>query len=210
VKIARAAAADLELRKALGEKFALAGRSDPAKKFLPPSGARPMLRPSFHFSPFWTDPNPSGDLDGSIETINAFYGKTSGYLEPEAFHIRVRTRAPHEKTAVAPPAPAASPAPAIAALSGGKRLSVLYGTSLGTARDVAEKIAERATLGGFDTVVLATDESFVLGLEAEDGVLVNVTVTGSAARPTAPWPSKKRSTKAISPASIGRRCALPC
>lgn len=99
-------------------------------------------------------------------------------IKPDAFHIRVRTRAPHEKIAVAAPAPAASPAPEIAAVSGGgQRLAVLYGTSLGTARDVAEEIAERAALDGFDTVVRAMDESFALGLEAEDRVLVIVTAT---------------------------------
>jgi cytochrome P450/NADPH-cytochrome P450 reductase len=98
-------------------------------------------------------------------------------IKPDEFYMRVRSRSAHEKIA-----PAASEAPAedaqIASVSGGgQRLAVLYGTSLGTARDVAEEIAERATLDGFDTVVRSMDDSFARGLEAEDRVLVVVTAT---------------------------------
>lgn len=99
-------------------------------------------------------------------------------IKPDEFYMRVRSRAPHEKIAPAAPVQLAEPAAEIASVSGGgQRLAVLYGTSLGTARDVAEEIAERASLDGFDTVVRAMDESFAMGLEAEDRVLVVVTAT---------------------------------
>lgn len=98
-------------------------------------------------------------------------------IKPDEFFMRVRARQPHERLTVAP-APASVEETAIASVSGGgQRLAVLYGTSLGTARDVAEEIAERASLDGFDTVVRPMDESFALGLEAEDRVLVIVTAT---------------------------------
>lgn len=98
-------------------------------------------------------------------------------IKPDDFHMRVRGRAPHERLSVAPAATEKATAD-IGPVSGqGQRLAVLYGTSLGTARDVAEEIAERARLDGFDTVVRAMDESFADGLEAEDRVLVIVTAT---------------------------------
>lgn len=98
-------------------------------------------------------------------------------IKPDDFFMRVRARLPHER--IAPAAPVAlKPAEAVASVSGGgQRLAVLYGTSLGTARDIAEEIAERARVDGFDTVVRAMDESFALGLEAEDRVIVAVTAT---------------------------------
>lgn len=99
-------------------------------------------------------------------------------IKPDEFYVRVRSRAPHERIAQAAPVAVDAPAVEVAGVQGaGQRLAVLYGTSLGTARDVAEEIAERATHDGFDTVVRAMDESFALGLEAEDRVLVIVTAT---------------------------------
>ncbi|NNM76894.1 cytochrome P450 [Sphingomonas sp. ID1715] len=99
-------------------------------------------------------------------------------IKPDEFHMRVRERSPHERLSVATVEQPARQEEAVASVSGGgQRLAVLYGTSLGTARDVAEEIAERASLDGFDTVVRAMDESFALGLEAEDRVLVVVTAT---------------------------------
>jgi cytochrome P450/NADPH-cytochrome P450 reductase len=98
-------------------------------------------------------------------------------IKPDDFHMRVRSRSPHERLSVAPAAISTSEEPVFSVSGKGQRLAVLYGTSLGTARDVAEEIAERATLDGFDTVVRAMDESFALGLEAEDRVLVVVTAT---------------------------------
>lgn len=99
-------------------------------------------------------------------------------IKPDEFHMRVRSRGPHQRLSGAPLVLAAEDdAPALSVTGGGQRLAVLYGTSLGTARDVAEEIAERASLDGFDTVVRPMDESFAMGLEAEDRVLVAVTST---------------------------------
>lgn len=98
-------------------------------------------------------------------------------IKPDDFFVRVRARQPHERIAPAAPVELKAAAPVVAVSGGGQRLVVLYGTSLGTARDIAEEIAERARLDGFDTVVRAMDESFALGLEAEDRVLVCVTAT---------------------------------
>ncbi|MFD1612859.1 bifunctional cytochrome P450/NADPH--P450 reductase [Sphingomonas tabacisoli] len=98
-------------------------------------------------------------------------------IKPDEFYMRVRSRSPHERLSVAPAPVAAAEEAALSVSGKGQRLAVLYGTSLGTARDVAEEIAERAALDGFDTVVRPMDESFALGLEAEDRVLVIVTAT---------------------------------
>ena len=99
-------------------------------------------------------------------------------IKPDEFYMRVRSRSPHERIAPsATTAAATEQAPKLSVSGGGQRLAVLYGTSLGTARDVAEEIAERASLDGFDTVVRAMDDSFARGLEAEDRVLVVVTAT---------------------------------
>ena len=54
---------------------------------------------------------------------------------------------------------------------------MLYGSSLGTARDIAEEIAERAGVDGFETVVRSMDESFLGGHLPEDKVVVIVTAT---------------------------------
>lgn len=97
-------------------------------------------------------------------------------IKPDEFYMRVRSRGAHDRLSVA--AEVVEEAADVGSVAGaGQRLAVLYGTSLGTARDVAEEIAERATLDGFDTVVRAMDESFAQGLEAEDRVLVVVTAT---------------------------------
>lgn len=99
-------------------------------------------------------------------------------IKPDEFYMRVRTRQPTERIAAAESQETVGIEAPIASVSGtGQRLAVLYGTSLGTARDVAEEIAERASLDGFDTVVRSMDESFARGLEAEDRVLVVVTAT---------------------------------
>jgi cytochrome P450 / NADPH-cytochrome P450 reductase len=98
-------------------------------------------------------------------------------IKPDEFFMRVRSRGPHERIVTAAPVAAQEEQQVASISGGGQRLAVLYGTSLGTARDVAEEIAERASLDGFDTVVRAMDESFALGLEAEDRVLLIVTAT---------------------------------
>lgn len=100
-------------------------------------------------------------------------------IKPDDFVMRVRARQPHERLDLGHAAalPAAEAKPLAHVAGAGQRLAVLYGSSLGTARDIAEEIAERARLDGFDTIVRAMDESFALGLEAEDRVLVIVTAT---------------------------------
>ncbi|ODU21748.1 MAG: reductase [Sphingomonas sp. SCN 67-18] len=99
-------------------------------------------------------------------------------IKPHDFFMRLRKRQPHERLSVAPaPVTAAEEEPVAAVAGNGQRLAVLYGTSLGTARDIAEEIAERAAVDGFDTVVRSMDESFALGLQAEDRVIVAVTAT---------------------------------
>ncbi len=99
-------------------------------------------------------------------------------IKPDEFYVRVRLRAPHERLSVAPAgAPVVEDAP-VASVSGtGQRFAVIYGSSLGTARDIAEEIADRANLDGFETIVRSMDESFKGGAEPEDKVIVVVTAT---------------------------------
>jgi cytochrome P450/NADPH-cytochrome P450 reductase len=98
-------------------------------------------------------------------------------IKPDDFHMRIRLRSPHERLSVAPAAPLGEDKP-VAAVSGtGQRFAVIYGSSLGTARDIAEEIAERAAVDGFETVVRSMDESFKGGAKPEDKVVVIVTAT---------------------------------
>ena len=89
-------------------------------------------------------------------------------IKPNDFFMRIRKRQPHERLSVAAQ-PVATDEPVATVSGGGQRLAVLYGTSLGTARDIAEEIAERASVDGFDTVVRSMDDSFALGLQAGTG-----------------------------------------
>lgn len=98
-------------------------------------------------------------------------------IKPDDFYMRVRLRLPHERLSVGSAAPVVEDAP-VAAVSGtGQKFAVLYGSSLGTARDIAEEIAARANLDGFDTVVRSPDDSFKGGAVPEDKVIVIVTAT---------------------------------
>jgi cytochrome P450 / NADPH-cytochrome P450 reductase len=98
-------------------------------------------------------------------------------IKPDNFFMRVRLRAPHERLSVVPVETPKDDAP-VAAVSGtGKRFAVLYGTSLGTARDIAEEIADRARVDGFEVVVRAMDDSLRAGAEPEDKVIVIITAT---------------------------------
>ncbi|MES2339130.1 MAG: cytochrome P450 [Pseudomonadota bacterium] len=99
-------------------------------------------------------------------------------IKPDDFTMRIARRGPHERISVATPTEVETTAPVASVAGQGQRLAVLYGTSLGTARDIAEEIADRARLDGFDTVVRSMDESFATGMmDAEDRVLVLVTAT---------------------------------
>lgn len=98
-------------------------------------------------------------------------------IKPDDFRMRIRLRHPHERLSVGVATEAIDEAP-VAAISGtGQRFAVLYGSSLGTARDIAEEIAERAAVDGFETVVRSLDESFKGGALPEDKVIVIVTAT---------------------------------
>ncbi len=98
-------------------------------------------------------------------------------IKPDDFHMRIRLRNQHERLSVMPTAPVAVEAP-VATVSGtGQRFAVIYGSSLGTARDIAEEIAERASVDGFETIVRSMDESFKGGALPEDKVIVIVTAT---------------------------------
>jgi cytochrome P450 / NADPH-cytochrome P450 reductase len=101
-------------------------------------------------------------------------------LKPDDFRIRVRARRPHERISV----PTAATGKAAggdadsteAAVQGeGRLLTILTGTSLGTCRDIADQIAERATAGGFSVRQGALDDA-TEGFP-EDGLLVVVTGT---------------------------------
>jgi cytochrome P450/NADPH-cytochrome P450 reductase len=99
-------------------------------------------------------------------------------LKPDHFSLRVRIRRPHERiggeAAARPEAGGANPATADVA-GEGRLLTVLCGTSLGTCRDIADQIAERATAGGFAVKQGPLDE-LQNGLP-EQGLLVVVTST---------------------------------
>jgi cytochrome P450/NADPH-cytochrome P450 reductase len=99
-------------------------------------------------------------------------------IKPDEFYMRIRLRQPHERLTIAAPAPEPANDAAVGAVAGsGQRFAVLYGSSLGTARDIAEEIAERARVDGFDVVVRSMDESFKGGAAPEDKVIVLVTAT---------------------------------
>ncbi len=98
-------------------------------------------------------------------------------IKPDEFTMRIRLRGEHERMRFESAAPVIEEAP-VAAVSGtGQRFTVLYGSSLGTARDIAEEIAERANLDGFETAVRSMDEALTGGYMPEDKVLVFVTAT---------------------------------
>jgi cytochrome P450 / NADPH-cytochrome P450 reductase len=97
-------------------------------------------------------------------------------IKPDDFTMRIDARAPHTRIAVAPTTPIANDnGEFVQAAGAGRRLSVIWGSSLGTARDIAEEIAERAEADGFEVRVRSMDES--LGTLPEDRVVVIVTAT---------------------------------
>ena len=93
-------------------------------------------------------------------------------IKPDEFYMRIRLRAPHERLTIAAPASEPASDATVGAVAGsGQRFAVLYGSSLGTARDIAEEIAERARVDGFDVVVRSMDESFKGGAAPEDPII---------------------------------------
>ena len=98
-------------------------------------------------------------------------------IKPDEFTMRVRLRGSHERLQLGETAAADTSVEVGAVAGSGQRFVLLYGTSLGTARDVAEEIAERARTDGFDVVVRSMDESFNGGAAPDDKVIVIVTAT---------------------------------
>jgi cytochrome P450/NADPH-cytochrome P450 reductase len=99
-------------------------------------------------------------------------------LKPDNFSLRVRARRPHERITVGTTSASSSTndTQANTELAGaGQALTVLCGTSLGTCRDIAEQIAERATAGGFTVRQAALDDQ-ADGFP-ESGLLIVVTST---------------------------------
>ena len=97
-------------------------------------------------------------------------------IKPDDFKVRLRLRAPHERLSVAAPIEISNASDDIGKAAGaGQRLSVIYGTSLGTARDIAEEIVERASADGFESRAISMDEA--LDTLPEDRVIVCVTAT---------------------------------
>ncbi len=99
-------------------------------------------------------------------------------IKPDEFYMRVRLRAPHERLDLGAANEDRVEEKPVASVSGtGQRFAVLYGSSLGTAREIAEELAARAQVDGFDTVVRSMDESLATGNLPEDRVIVVVTAT---------------------------------
>jgi cytochrome P450/NADPH-cytochrome P450 reductase len=96
-------------------------------------------------------------------------------IKPGGFTLRARTRRPHERLATArPPAPARA-TPNLRLDGAGRPFTVLFGTRLGTCRDIAGQVAELAGAQGFRATLAALDER--VDAIPETGVLVVVTAT---------------------------------
>jgi cytochrome P450/NADPH-cytochrome P450 reductase len=98
-------------------------------------------------------------------------------LKPDHFTMRVRSRRPHERISAAPVKADGAGSDSIAQMvqGDGQTLTILTGTSLGTCRDIADEIAERAMAGGFAVQQAALD-SCADGFP-DSGLLVVVTST---------------------------------
>jgi len=96
-------------------------------------------------------------------------------IKPEGFKIKVRPRTDKERGAFT--GTAATTAPASAAPRARTRpghntpLLVLYGSNLGTAEELATRVADLAEVNGFDTKLAPLDD-FVGKLPEEGGVLI--------------------------------------
>jgi cytochrome P450 / NADPH-cytochrome P450 reductase len=102
--------------------------------------------------------------------------KESLSIKPDEFWVRVGLRKPGERLSFGDVVPITTNPIVVTKASGaGQRLSVLYGTSLGTARDIAEEIADRASADGFETRTLSVDEA--MNTLPEDRIVVIVTAT---------------------------------
>ena len=99
-------------------------------------------------------------------------------IKPDDFLMRVDERAPHTRAtpvlAERPVEPQADFA-TLRAVGAGRRLSVIWGSSLGTARDIAEEIAQKAEADGFEVRVRSMDDA--LGTIPDERVVIVVTAT---------------------------------
>src|SRR5262249_6861070 len=98
-------------------------------------------------------------------------------MKPDGFKIKVRPRTDQERGAFAGPtraaaAPTGAPArPARARPTHNTPLLVLYGSNLGTAEDMATRVADLADVNGFATRLAPLDD-FAGKLPKEGGVLI--------------------------------------
>lgn len=103
-------------------------------------------------------------------------------LKPDNFYLRARRRQPHERLVTTPVADSSDKRtePETNGIRGqGEPFTVAWGTSLGTARDIAEELAARATSLDFDTRCVPLDDlaNDLANDLPETGILVVVTAT---------------------------------
>ncbi|WP_316154116.1 bifunctional cytochrome P450/NADPH--P450 reductase [Cupriavidus sp. BIC8F] len=80
-------------------------------------------------------------------------------IKPDGFTVRARRRRPHERIAAAPAAGTAqAPQAGPDVQGGGRPLAVLCGSSLGTARELAEQVHAGALAAGFDATLRDLDD----------------------------------------------------
>ncbi len=99
--------------------------------------------------------------------------KESLTIKPEGLVMRVRPRPDVERSSVGVVAakPAAKKAPAKKAASHGTKLTVLFGSNMGTAEELARSIADAGELNGFDTELASLDDK-AGGLPTEGAVAI--------------------------------------
>ncbi|MBW6438413.1 cytochrome P450 [Actinoplanes hulinensis] len=93
-------------------------------------------------------------------------------IKPEDFRLRLRLRHEHERIATSAPSVAAV-TDEVEVQASGVRMSVAYGSNLGTSEDLAQQVADRARRSGFEVTVQTLDE-LAAGLPTE-GLLTVVT-----------------------------------
>ena len=115
--------------------------------------------------------------------------KESLTIKPDGLKIKVRPRTDPRRSASRPrrswsrrKANGAAPASEHGVKGEGRVLTVLYGTSLGTCRDIADQISDRAGAGGFQVACNARSTTTPAGLP-ESGTLVVVTSTYNGSAP---------------------------
>jgi cytochrome P450 / NADPH-cytochrome P450 reductase len=120
-------------------------------------------------------------------------------LKPGGFTLRARPRRPHERLATPRPPMAVRAPPATRISGGGRPFTVLFGTRLGTCRDIAKQVADLATEQGFAVTLAALDER--LDAMPETGSLIVVTATYNGQAPD----SAARTDEAIADGTLAGR-----